>query len=54
MSGNGYTLAQIQQLREELEISRRLYMVEREYRMRQLIGDDVYDFVRGNDEGRNP
>lgn len=43
----GYTLADLQRIREEMEMSRRLYQVAHEHRMRQLLGDDVYDFVRG-------
>ena len=43
----GYTLADLQRMREEMEMSRRLYMVAREHRLRQLLGDDVYDLMRG-------
>ncbi|MGW5519240.1 hypothetical protein [Nocardia africana] len=43
----GYTLADLQRMREEMEMSRRLYEVAREHRLRKLIGDDVYDFMTG-------
>lgn len=42
-----YTLADLQRMREEMEMSWRLYEVAREHRMRELIGDDVYDFMTG-------
>lgn len=45
---NGYTLSDIQRMREEWDIAARLARVEREHRIRQLIGDDVYDFVQAN------
>lgn len=45
MSDKGYTLADLQRMREEMEISARLARAAREHRMRQLLGDDVYDFV---------
>lgn len=44
---SGYTLADLQRIREEMEMSRRLYLIGREHKMRQLLGDDVYDFVQG-------
>ncbi|WP_227979954.1 hypothetical protein [Nocardia spumae] len=49
--GNGYTVADLQRMREEMEISARLHMVEQEHKMRQLLGDDVYRFMRGEDPG---
>ncbi|MFI7191453.1 hypothetical protein ACIBQ0_17100 [Nocardia nova] len=44
----GYTLADIQRMREEFEISSRLEQVAHEHRMQQLLGDDVYGFMRGD------
>lgn len=45
----GYTLADLQRVREEFDIGYRLYRIEREHKMRQLLGDDVYDFMTGKD-----
>ena len=47
MSDSGYTLADLQRMREEMEMSRRLYQVAREHRLRKLMGDEVYDFMAG-------
>lgn len=44
---SAYTLSQLQRLREEMEMSFRLHQVAHEHNMRRLLGDDVYDFVRG-------
>lgn len=43
----GCTLSEIQQLREEWQIAERLDRIAHEHKMRQLLGDDVYDFMRG-------
>jgi hypothetical protein len=45
---HGWTLSDVQRFREESEMSRRLYQVAREHKMRKLLGNDVYDFVHGS------
>ncbi|WP_043737726.1 hypothetical protein [Nocardia asiatica] len=50
MSDSGWTLSRIQQFREEVEIDSRLRAVEREHKMRKLLGDDVYGFVKATEE----
>jgi archaeosine-15-forming tRNA-guanine transglycosylase len=44
----GYSLSDLQRMKEELEIGRRLQTIAREHRMREVLGDDVYDFVRAD------
>ena len=46
----GWPLSDLQRLREEMEIRRCLKAVAREHKMRQLLGDDVYDFMQGRGE----
>ncbi|HEY9417788.1 MAG TPA: hypothetical protein VIQ30_23765 [Pseudonocardia sp.] len=43
----GWSLSDLQRLREEIEIRRRLDAIEHERKMRQLLGDDVYEFMQG-------
>lgn len=46
---SGWTLADVQRFKEEIEMRRRLDAVAREHRMRKLLGDDVYDFMMGEE-----
>ncbi|WP_454199556.1 hypothetical protein [Nocardia sp. Marseille-Q1738] len=50
MSDTEWTLSRLQRVREEMEIDGRLRAVEREHKMRNLLGDDVYDFVKATEE----
>ena len=53
----GWTWSDVERLREEWQMSARLAAVAREHRMRQLLGDDVYDFMMGtavDGGGSNP
>jgi serine phosphatase RsbU (regulator of sigma subunit) len=45
-SGRGWTLSEIQGLREHMEMQSRFHLVEQEVKARRIIGDDVYDFVQ--------
>lgn len=46
---DGYTLSDIQRMREEMEMGWRLAQVAREHQVRQLVGDDVFDAVSRSD-----
>ncbi|MEV6432595.1 hypothetical protein [Nocardia sp. NPDC051463] len=54
MSEQGWTLSQIQGLREHIDIQARFYRIEHEHRMRQIIGDDVYEFMFGGGSSSTP
>lgn len=43
---SGYSLSDLQRIREEMEMFFRLHQVEREHRFRQIVGDDVADFIQ--------
>ncbi|WP_433568132.1 hypothetical protein ACQP1O_43030 (plasmid) [Nocardia sp. CA-151230] len=45
---DGWTLSDLQRAREEWQVAARLERVAREHRMRQLLGDDVYEFMTGD------
>jgi hypothetical protein len=45
-SGEGWTLPELQRLREHMDMQARFHAVEREERLRRIIGDDVFDFIQ--------
>lgn len=44
-----WSLSDIQRLREEFEMDARFHAIECEMRARRILGDDVYDFMRGEE-----
>jgi hypothetical protein len=44
--GRGWTLSEIQELREHMEMQSRFHLVEQEVKARRILGDDVFEFVQ--------
>lgn len=42
----GWTLSELQQLRESMEMQSRFHLVEQEMEARHILGDDVFEFVQ--------